>query len=276
MSHAYATANALAGLAPSAFTWSTAGTTNRNYLTDGTMGKVADSGGSASVTSLFIDLGVATNMVGFALLNHSMSTWTAPVLEVAGADDLAFTTGVVVPKNPTTPNQVAPNQKDMVLLFPALSKRYWRLRFSDSVARTFSLGEVFGIAAAGLTTLTRVKTYGHGETEEYLLNTSMSKTGERRDTFLAGPIRTKHLPFSDARGTEKAELMAMWRACRGGALPLLWVEFITSFTANAASAAEQECVFGKLQPSFSWTENDYNLFTVTSLELRSLGREVGA
>ena len=57
MSHAYAVANALAGLAVGNFTWSTGGVINRGFLNDGRMDKVADSGGTATTTSLVIDMG---------------------------------------------------------------------------------------------------------------------------------------------------------------------------------------------------------------------------
>lgn len=273
MAHGYATANALSALGPTAFTWSTGGTTDRAFLNDGRMDKVHSSGGSSTSVELTIDLGAATALVGFAVLNHSMASWTLPTLAIHGADDAGFTTGVVAAKTGSFIVKTAPNQKDTALQFPSVTKRYWRLYFQDSSARTLTLGEVYGLAS--VTSLTRLKVYGHGEGEEYRLNSTESRTGERRDTFLSGPLRRKALPFSDLRATERDEVMAMWRATRGGATPLLWLESVES-TAIAATAAAQECLWGKLSPTFDWVERDYNLFDVTALELRSLGREVGA
>jgi len=273
VTHAYAVGNALSALGATAFTWSTGGTTNRAFLNDGRMDKPASSGGSATTTDLTIDLGAATSLVGFALLGHSMATWTAPAVTVTGADDAAMTTNAVTAKAATSIVQTAPNHKDALLAFVAVSKRYWRLRFVDSSARTLSLAEAYAVTS--FTSLARLKTWGHGESEEYKLNSVETRTGETRSTFLAGPIRTKKLPFSDLNASEKAEVMAMWRATYGGASALLWAEQLNP-TASAASAAEQECVLGKLTPSFDWTERDYSLFDVTALELRSLGREVGA
>lgn len=273
MPHAYATANALSALGATAFTWSTGGTTNRGFLNDGRIDKVASSGGSSATTDLTLDMGSATALVGFALLNHSMGTWTAPTVTVTGADDAAMTVNAVTAKAASSVPKTAPNHKDAVFTFPSVTKRYWRLRCVDSSARTLTMGEVYGLAS--LTSLTRLKTYGHGESEEYRLNSTESRTGEVRSTFLAGPLRTKRLPFADVRGTERDELLAMWRATRGGATPLLWVEALNS-TASAAAAADMECLLGKLGPSLDWTERDYNLFDVTAFGLRSLGREVGA
>lgn len=271
MSHGYVTSNALAAVGPTAFTWSTGGTTNRGFLNDGRLDKVATSGGSSSSTDLVIDMGSATSLVGFAVLNHSMATWTVPTITIAGADDASITTNVVTKLGGYAVAQSAPNHKDCVFVFSsASSRRYWLLRFMDSSSRTLSLGEVYGIAA--VTTLSRKKTYGHSETEEYRLNSIETQTGERRGTFLAGPIRTKKLPFADVQGSERDELMAMWRATYGGASPLLWLED----AGHTGVAREQECILGKLQPSFGWTERDYDLFDATALELRGLAREVGA
>lgn len=271
MSHGYVTSNALSALAAASFTWSTGGTTNRGFLNDGRLDKVATSGGSATTTDLVIDFSGATSVIGFAVLNHSMATWTAPTVTIVGADDASMTTNAVTKFGPTSVVRSAPNHKDAVFKFgSSSSRRYWMLRFVDSSARTLSLGEVYGIAA--VTTLSRKKTYGHSETEEYRLNSIETQTGERRGTFLSGPIRTKKLPFADVQGSERDELMAMWRATYGGALPLLWLED----AGTTAVAREQECILGKLQPSFGWTERDYDLFDATALELRSLAREVGA
>lgn len=272
MSHGYVTSNALVALGPTAFTWSTGGTTNRGFLNDGRLDKVATSGGSSTVTDLVIDMGSAVPLVGFAVLNHSMATWTAPTILVSADNSSGFGSGVAVTTIGSTPVvQTAPNHKDAVFLSSVTyTRQYWRLRFSDSSARTLSLGEVYGIAA--VTTLSRKKTYGHSETEEYRLNSIETQTGERRGTFLSGPIRTKKLPFADVQGSERDELMAMWRATYGGASPLLWLE-----DAGVLHVArEQECILGKLQPSFGWTERDYDLFDATALELRGLAREVGA
>lgn len=276
MTHAYATTNAAVNLAASAFTWSTAVTTDRDAFNDGRMSKTCTSEGSASTIDLTIDFGSATALVGFALLNHTIGSAyssNSVTCAISGADDAAQTVNAVTAKAASTIAVTVPNHKDAVLCFPTQTKRYWRLRFAHTGTIAVTLGEV--MALSSITSLTRKKVYGWGESERYYLNVAESRTGDTHATFLAGPRRTRRLPFVDLSASEKAEVMAMFRASRGGATPLLWIEDYNS-TASAATESEQECIWGRVQQSFGWTEGDYSLYGPDALELTSLGREVGA
>lgn len=275
MTHAYATGNAASSLAASAFTWSTGATTDRDALNDGRMSRKCSATSSASSpVDLTIDFGSATALVGFALLNHSLASYSGATVLVTGADDAAMTVNAVTAKAASTVPTSAPAHKDVVLAFPSVTKRYWRLRFAyGSPPFTVQVGEVLALSA--FTSLSRRKVYGWGESERYFVNTAESRTGETYSTFLAGPRRSKRLPFVDLSASEKAEVMAMWRASKGGATNLLFVEDYNS-TASAAASTEMECLFGKLKPAMGWTEGDYSLFSPEALELTELGREVGA
>lgn len=274
MTHAYATGNAASSLAATAFTWSTGATTDRDALNDGRMSKTCSSTSSgSSPIDLTIDFGTATALVGFALLNHSLASYSGLTVSVTGADDAAMTVNAVTAKAASTLPTSAPVHKDAVLCFPSVTKRYWRLRFAyGSPPFTVVLGEV--LALSSFTSLTRKKVYGWGESERYYTNTAESRTGETFTTFLAGPRRTKRLPFVDLSTSEKAEVMAMWRASRGGATNLLFVEDYNS-TADAAASSEMECLWGKLKPAMGWAEGDFSLFSPDALELTELGRQVG-
>lgn len=276
MTHAYATVNAASSLAATAFTWSTGSTVERSALNDGRMSKISTSAGNSGTIDLTIDFGSATALVGFALLSHTMGTTYAAyafTCEVSGADDAAQTVNAVTAKAASTINVTAPNHRDAVLTFPSVTRRYWRLRFAHSAGTVaVELGEV--LALGTITSLTRKKVYGWSETERYYANIAESRTGETHATFLAGPRRTRRLPFVDLSASEKAEVMAMFRATKGGVTPLLWIEDYNS-TASAATASEQECVWGRVQQSLGWTEGDYSLYGPEALELTSLGRQVG-
>lgn len=275
MSSGYAIANALSGLAATAFTWSSAFTTKRGRLNDGVMDELAagSSSAQASGQTLVVDLGSATALVGFALLNHNLASGACTV-RVRGADNAAITVNVVTAKAASTINTSAPYQKDTVLQFPSVTKRYWEFTFVHTGTKIVTIGEV--LAFTSITTLTRQTIYGAGESERYIQNRVETMTGNMRSTFLAGPIRTKQLPFADLRGTsERDELMAMWRATQGGVANLLYIDLIES-TATAATSAAQQCLWGKLQETLAWTEGDYLVFGVDGLVLVGQGREVGA
>lgn len=273
MSVGYAITNALTGLASSAFTLNGMSISALSRLNDGVMDEIADAGGGSSGQYLRIDMGSATALVGFALLNHNLATGGCTV-EVKGADDSGFTTNVVTAKAASTINTSAPYQKDTVLQFPSVSRRYWKLTFTHSGSKTISLGEV--LAFTSITTLTRTPMYGAAQQERYLLNRSETRTGHVRTTLLGGPLRDMTLPFKDLEGTsQRDELLNMWRATYGGTLNLLWLDYIES-TATAASSTAMQCLWGRLQESLGWSEDDYNLWGVDGLRLVGLGREVGS
>lgn len=275
MSHGYAITNLLTGLAASAFTWSSGYTTSRDKLNDGLQDELAagSSSAQASGQTLTVDLGSAQAVAVIALLNHNLASGACAVA-VTYADDAGFTTGTGTAKAASTITTAAPNEKDTVLQFPAVTKRYWRLTFTHSGTKTITLGELLVIGS--VTTLSRMRIWGHGESERFILNHVETSTGSTRSTFLAGPIRTKRLPFKDLQGTsQRDELMGMWRASKGGCFKVLWIDTVES-TATAATAAGMECLWGKLQDSLGWTEGDFNLYDVDALELVGASREAGS
>lgn len=276
MAHAYATVNAAANLGAAAFTFTNMTASNKAFLNDAAMDRVCSATASNATRSIDIDFGSATTIVGFALLNHNIAGWSPTSITIKAADDSGFSVGIVTAKAASGVNTDAPNDKDLVLLFPAYTKRYWRIEFASSATETLRLGELFALGGTSpYTMLTRTKAYGHGESEAYVTNRTESRTGNVRSTFLAGPIRTKRLPFVDSQGvSQREELMAMWRAAKGDVTNLLWVEYVES-TNTAATDAGMECLYGKLQPALSWRETDFTLFDVDALELRQVGRDVG-
>lgn len=274
MSSGYGITNALTGLAATAFTWSSAFATSRDRLNDSIQDELTASASTAQASgqTLVINLGAAVSLSGFALLNHNLGTGACTV-KVEADTGPTFATAVVA-KAASTINTAAPYDKDAVLQFPAVSKQYWRLTFVHSGTKIVTLGEV--LALASITAISRQTVYGAGESERYVLNRVESMTGQLRSSFLAGPIRTKTMPFKDLQGTaQRDELMAMWRATRGGNANLLWVDLIES-TATAATGPAMQCLWGKLQESLGWTENDFNLFGIDGLTLVGQGREVGS
>lgn len=275
MSSGYAITNLLTGLSATAFTWSSGYTTDRTLLNDGYQDQVAagSSSAQASGQTLTINLGSAQAVVGFALLNHNLSSGACTVA-VTYADDSGFTTGTGTAKSASTINTSAPYDKDTILQFPSVTKQYWRLTFAHSGTKTLRIGEL--LAFGSITTLSRQSIYGVGEEERYPQNRVTSDTGWSRATVLAGAIRSKSLEFRDLRATtERDEVMTMWRSTLGGARNLLYIDTIES-TATAASAAAMQCLWGKLEPTMGWTEDDFSLFTTTGLRLVGLGREAGS
>lgn len=275
MSSGYAITNAASALAASAFTWSSGYTTNRARLNDGLQDELAagSSSAQASGQTLVIDMGSAVSLSAFALLNHNLATGACTVSITAAADS-AFSVSLWLAMGDTTINTSAPYEKDAVLQFEAISRRYWKLTFNHTGTKTVTLGELMAIAS--ITTLSRQTVYGAGESERYVQNRVESRTGHQRATFLSGPIRTKQLPFKDLRGTsERDELMAMWRATRGGVSNLLYIDNVATVFPSGDTPSQQ-CLWGKLQESLGWTEDDYLVFGVDGLVLVGLGREVGS
>lgn len=274
MSHGWAVTNAAGALSTSAFNLNADAT--RAYLNDSRMDFQA-AGGVGTTLNFDIDFGAAVAIAGFAILNHNFApVGSTPTITFTGSSSAIFTSGNTTAKTASTLRSDAPYNKDHVLRFPSVTKRYWRLAFAFTASLTPKIGEVFAIGASDVTTLTRIKTYGHGEGEEYAVANVKTDSGRDWRRFLGGPVRSKVMPFADLRGTsERQELMAMFRATRGGTTPLLWIENDNA-TSTAATADEQECIYGYLQPQMGWAEPDYNLFDIDALELRSYSREVGS
>lgn len=273
--HAYAVTNALTGLAASAFTFSAASTTNRTYLNDRRMDQVFAATSNASGITLVIDMGSATSLAGFAVLNSNASLLGgAPTLRVRAADDDAISVSVVTLKDATTLNLTAPYHKDHVLQFSAASKRYWELAWTWTGTSILRIGELFAFAAS--TSLTRRSIYGSGERHEAIVTHVQMQYGETRSSFQGGPVRTLVTQWDDLTATERGELYTMHTASSFGAVPLLWIASKEAVS-TAAANAEQECIYGKLvKPGFEWTERDYGLYQPGGLDIRSLGREAGA
>jgi hypothetical protein len=266
--------SALTGLAAASFTWSSGYTTARTRLNDGVMDEVAagSSSAQASGQTLVIDLGTATALVGFALLNHNLATGACTV-RVRAADDAAITTNVVTAKAASTITTTAPNEKDTVLQFPSVTKRYWELTFVHTGTKIVRFGEL--LAFASIATLTRGSIYGDGDSEKPFLNKNVSGTGHQRATYLGGPVRTKRLMHKDLSASDLAELRAMWAASTYGVSNLLFIPTIES-TSTAATAAGMECLWGKLQEEFDFTRADFGLFDPINFVIVGQGREVGA
>lgn len=274
LQHAYATTNKLTALADAAFTWTPATTTNRVYLHDGRMDKIFSVASTASTVNVVIDFGSATALTAIAILNSNIAQATSPTITIAAADDAAITVNPVTPKATTTLNTTAPRQKDHVLQFASVSKRYWRITWAWTGSFALTLGEIY---ACVTTALTRYTVFGHSEDEEYFGTEFQSDTGESRGHFIAGPYRTKVLPFEDLSESERDELLTLRRACNAGASPLLWCHQYEAVS-TAAAAAYQDVIWGRLRgnKNFPWNEFDYARFNVNALVLKSLAREVGA
>lgn len=275
MSIGYAITNALTGLAAASFTWSSAYAADRDNLNDGLQDELAASAASAQASgqTLSIDFGVASSLVGIAILNHNLATGSCTVA-VTAADDSGFTTGVVTAKAATTINTAFPYSKDAVLQFPAVSKRYWRLTFTHTGTKIITIGELLAFAA--ITTLSRDAVYGASHSLRMVTNRTESRTGQMRSSFLAGPIRSMAFNFVDLQGTaERDELLALWNAALGDVRNVLLLDFVDS-SSSAGSATSQQCLWGKLNATTGWTDDDFQLFGVSGFELVGQGREVGS
>lgn len=278
MAYGYAITNWLQGLAVGTFTFSAGtGGATRSRLNDGRMDARYTNGAlTASGVTIVIDFGSAQTLVGIALLNHNSAVQkTDAAVRVRAADDAAITVNVVVAKAATTLNSTAPKNKDHVLQFAALLKRYWELTFTwTGNVGNWAIGEIFAINAT--TQLTRKSIYGGGESEEIKGVQVEFYNGNSKGYFLGGPIRELQLPFADLTLAQREELLALWRATKNGSTPFIWIPSYEA-TATAAANAEQEVIYGRCQmPVFKWQENDYQLYTGQELVIRSLGREVGS
>jgi hypothetical protein len=275
LKHAYAVTNLLSGLAAASFTWSNSATTNRGYLNDAEMESQFSAGSASSSLSVVVDLGTATSVSCVAILNSTLGSATAPTVTITGADNAAISTNAVVVKSASTPYAVAPRSKDHVFQFASTSKRYWKVAFTWTGAHTLKIGELF---FAVQTQLTRAAALGdgRGESLEHVANVLTMGTGTKRSHFLAGPYRKKTIPLADLSASDLAEVTALVVAAFGPVTPILWIEQYEA-TSSAAAAANQDCIYGKLEAAeWGYEEPDFNLYDIDALVIRSLGREVGA
>lgn len=275
--YAYAPSNILSGLAASAFTWSAgANDATRAYLNDGWMdARYVNGSPAAGTLDLIIDLGSARALTGFAILNSNVAVQAAGSnLTITGADDAGISVNVVVAKAASTLSSAAPFNKDHVLQFATVTKRFWRLRWVTSATVTnFAIGELWAFNAQ--VQLSRKRVDGGGEGERILASKVDFYGGGSQAYRQGGPVRRKNLPFVDLSTSDRNELLTMWRAV-ALVTPYLWIESYEA-TALAAAVAEQEVIFGILGlGDFQWTEVDFNLFNPPELVIESLGREIGA
>lgn len=276
--HAYSTTNALSGLTATAFTWSNAATANRSYLNDGRIDRRMVVGSSvASGINVVVDLGTATSLKGFAVLNSNAAVQkTDATLRVRGADDSGITSNVVTAKAASTLySTTSPRNKDHVLQFAAVSKRYWELTWTwTGNVTNFAIGELWAFTAS--TQLSRRTIYGSGEGRKVYSGIEHFQTGEQRGVKLGGPQRVLDLRWSDLSASERDELFALWTAADGNVSPILWIDSYET-VATAAATDEQNCVFGRLENDELMFENpDFGRHNMSGFTIRSAGREAGA
>jgi hypothetical protein len=278
--HAYSVTNALSGLAASAFTWSNGATTSRSYLNDNRMDRRMVIGSSvASGVNVVIDLGSAQALMGFAILNSNAAAQKSDAtVRVRGADDAGISVNVVTAKAASTlyAPSIPPRNKDHVLQFAAVTKRYWELTWTwTGNVTNFSIGELWAYAAA--TQLSRRSVYDSADGKKFFTASEQFQVGERRGVFLGGPQRSLELAWSDLSSTERDELDTMWGLVNGDVAPFL---FIPSYeaTATAGASSEQDCVFGRLEDSELVFQNpDFGRYAPRkAFVVRSAGREAGA
>lgn len=270
--YAYATVNKTTGLGASAWTLTNGPADDtRLYLNDGRMDRQVVFT-SATGANIHVDLGSAMEIRGFALLNHNMGTFTSPIFSCeAGNSSNLVTDYILLTGASETVPQTAPAHRDFVVQFnTGVSRRYWRLNLSWTGSTVLRVGEVFLYGAP--TVLTRGFTDGTGETEEFVTVPVQMRMGDVRTSFLAGPIRSKRLRAQDYSSANNAELLTMFRACRGGATPLLW---INDYSPGSFTAARKDVMLGRIGPEYSWAYSDYDLVQPPEIVIRSLGRAVG-
>lgn len=286
--HAYATTNLLSGLAAAAYTWSNgyAGS-DRALVNDGRMDKRVVIGSPALPFNVVIDLGSAQSVAGVAILNHNLKTVGLVDVNVTitGADNAAMTVNPVTAKASSefasylSTNSREPTNKDHVFQFAAVSKRYWRLAFAEGGGPTTitnaAFGEFFFYAAS--TALTRKGIYGSGDGVKLYTSELQFDNGESRGVFFGGPVRRKVLRWQDYSTTERDELRKLFYATTGNANRLLFIDSRET-SAAAAAAAEQDCIYGRLEglDDMPFPEMDFSRYQLPDLQVRSLGREVGA
>lgn len=276
--HAYSVTNLLEGLAATAFTFSNAATSNRSYLNDGRMDLQMLVGASvASGLTLVIDMGSAVALAGFAVLNSNCAAQkTDAALRIRAADDSGISTNVVTAKAASTLySTTSPRNKDHVLQFSSVTKRYWELTWTwTGNVTNFKIGELWAYSAS--VALSRRSIWGSGEGKKMFTAKANFDTGEKRGLKLGGPQRVLDLRFSDLSASERDELDVMWAAAEADVAPLLWIDSRET-VATAAASDEQNCVFGRLEDDELFFENqDHGRYAPGGFKLRSAGREAGA
>lgn len=276
MSYAWTITNALAALPAASFVWQSGPSDDtRLYMRDRRMGKQFACTAASSGNTLNIDMGAATSLKGLAFLNHNLASFGGTVTAQVQAATLSDYSNAADAKAVTTLDFTQPHDKDFVLQFAAVSKRYWRIIFTWTGSKALKVGEVFAYATA--TTLNRKDIYGpSGEGHEYRVASVESDNMEERSYLLAGPRRSKRMTFKDQSPSDLAELQALFFATKGPVNPVLFV-LSQNEVATAAAADDTDVMFGKLDlREFNFSYPDFRLHDVPELVLRNLAREVGA
>jgi hypothetical protein len=270
-----ATRNRAGGLAASQFTASSGPSNDtRTRLNDRRLDRQFIFTSASSGVTLTVDLTVAQAIDTAAVVNHNLLTIGSGTrsIEVRGADDSGFTTGVVGPFASTLTG-TGPRAKDTCAAFTQATKRYWRFTFvwGGGGSGVLRVGEVVLGAA---TTLSRGELDGSGDDERVRAPTVELANGGVRGIFLAGPVLTRSLIFAEFTEAENAILRTLWRDCRGPAIPLLWCD---DWRQGVFGEAQQRCLYGHLEmPAYSWRWQDFSIVKPPDFVIRSQGREVGA
>lgn len=278
MSQGWAAGGYLASLGAS-LTFKTGTIANATYLRDSRAARRATGTAVATGEALRIDLGASLSLVGLALINHNLgvaASFPGCTVTVTATDNADYTTAATTAKATTTISQTAPTERDLVLQFPAVTKRYWSLTFAWTGGGNWTpaIGECLAITA--VTTLSRTTIYGSSQGERITTVDTQLPNGETRSIHLGGPWREKVLKWADLTDAQRLELRTLWATVKGSTTPFLWIESINS-TASAATTAEQECIYGKLITSEAAAVNDdYGIYQPNDFTVRAMGREVGS
>lgn len=274
MAFAYAVTNLLAPLSSSAFTITTGTWDSATipYLNDGRLAGLLRCT-SSTANTVTIDMGAATAISGFAILNHNLGAGSSGTCTVTATNDVTWATGIVTPKASSSLVATAPADKDAVLQFASTSKRYWRLAFTHS-AQALTIGEL--IAYSSATQLSRGMLDGSGDGLEIVTTSTKMLYGERVSTFFGGPLRSKTMRFADFTEAQTLEMQTLFLATRGHVTPVLWINSYEAVS-TAAAATERDCIYGKVQLErfdSQWVDHLYK--QVPELTVLSLGREAGS
>lgn len=222
-----------------------------------------------------LDVGAGNAISCFAILNSNIATLSGARMELYANNDPTFSSGTIIAKALTTFSNTG-GRLDHVVVFPAVTARYWKPVWvwnGGSFSMTF--GELW---LGSLTTLPRAVGQSHnGRASMYKSIKVTTMSGDERGHSVAGPITRRAVSVPDMSDTDRDAWQTFFDDCRGGTRPTLWVENVNQVQ-TAASAAEQECLYGKLeQQLLADTESEPGRHEPAGrLSIRSFSRGVGA
>lgn len=276
MAFGYCVHNECSGLAASAFNCTEGAPSDlstRANFNDGLLGRQVVHA-SAGQVSVVVDLGSAKSIVAAAWLNHNAASLATAQFRVYASSASDFSSDIVTVKDATPCGTARVERKDIVLNFPAVSRRYWLLRVVLGSAGVLKVGELF--LGAAVTSLTRGSSYGSGEGAEIVASSLVTQSGDVRVAKLGGPVFERRYSFADWTASELEELHALWDAANGTVTPFLWIDRVAS-SSSAGALGDGKCLYGRIQDArFDWVQDDFGIYQPPSLVLRSLGREMGA